>query len=102
MQKPRTKTRKPKKPRFRVNVSTDETTGKLIAAYFHIRDGKSAETVEIEEDRAYADYDGDGQLLGVELLAPCRVKVLDSITKKEPEEVRRFLHSTPPRSLVLA
>ena len=90
------------KPRFKVSVSTDETTGKLIAAYLRIRAGKSAETIEIAEDRAYADYDSHGQLIGIELLAPCNVKVLDKITEKEPDEVRDFLHSSPPRSMVLA
>jgi hypothetical protein len=72
-----------------------------IAAYLGVRDRKSAETVEIEEDRAYADYDAHGQLTGIELLAPCHVKVLDRITKKEPDEVREFLRSSPPRSMIL-
>jgi uncharacterized protein YuzE len=100
MKKPRSKA-KMKNPRFKISVSTDETTGKLIAAYLSIRDGESAETVEVEEDRAYADYDAAGRLIGIELLAPCHVKVLDSITEAEPPEVREFLHSSPPRSMVL-
>ena len=102
MKKPRIKAHKANKPRFKVSVSTDESTGKLIAAYLYVRAGKSVETIEIEEDRAYADYDAAGQLIGVELLAPCHVKVLDRLTEKESDEVREFLHSSPPRSLVLA
>jgi uncharacterized protein YuzE len=90
------------KPRFKLSVSIDEDTGKLIAAYIRVRDGQAEETVELEEDRAYADYDAAGQLLGVELLAPCKVQVLDSITEKEPVEIRDFLHASPPRSMVLA
>lgn len=94
--------KKTTKPRFKMSVSADENTGKLIAAYLSVRDGETAETVEVEEDRAYADYDADGQLIGIELLAPCNVKVLDRIAKKEPAEVREFLHSSPPRAMVYA
>jgi uncharacterized protein YuzE len=90
------------KPRFKVSVSTDEDTGKLLAVYIRIREGQAEETTEVEEDRAYADFDSEGQLLGVELLAPCRVQILDSIAQKESAEVRAFLHSSPPRSMVLA
>ena len=89
------------KPRFNLRVSADEETGRLLAVYLRIRDGKVAETVEVEVDRTFADYDADGQLLGVELLAPCSIKVLDSIAQRESEDVRDFLHSSPPRSMVL-
>jgi uncharacterized protein YuzE len=89
-------------PRFNLSVTTDEKTGKLLAVYLRVRDGKVDETIEIEEDRTFADYDAEGQLLGVELLAPCSMKVLDTLAQKEPEEVRLFLHSSPPRAMVLS
>jgi uncharacterized protein YuzE len=90
------------KPRFKVSVSTDEDSGKLLAVYIRIREGDVEETLEVDEDRAFADYDAAGQLLGVELLAPCKVQILDNLAEKEPAEVREFLHSCPPRSMVLA
>ena len=89
-------------PHFNLSVSTDQNTGKLLAVYLQVRDGNAHETTEIAEGRAYADYDSEGQLIGVELLAPCRVQVLDSIAQKESDEVREFLHSSPPRSMVVA
>jgi uncharacterized protein YuzE len=90
-----------KKARFKANISLDEETGKLIAVYLRVREGATEETVELEEDAAYADYDADGQLLGVELLAPCAVEVLDKLTQSEPDDVREFLHASPPRAMVL-
>jgi uncharacterized protein YuzE len=90
-----------KKYSFNIRVSTDEKTGKLLAAYIRIRAGKAVETVEVEEDRAYADYDARGHLIGIELLAPCRVQVLDHLVREEPKEVREFLHASPPASMVL-
>jgi hypothetical protein len=88
------------KPAFRIEPSIDEETGRLIAAYLRVREGEVAETKEIAEGIAYADYDAQGLLLGVELLGPCTVDVLDGITAQEPEPMRRFLRSVAPRELV--
>ncbi len=78
----------------------DEQTGIVRAAYLRIRKGEVAETKEVSEGRAFADYDANGNLLGVELLAPCEVAVLNQISSHEPEPVRRFLMGSPPRELV--
>ncbi len=59
-------------------------------------------TKEVSEGIAYADYDSEGLLLGIELLGPCHVSVLDSIAKGEPEPVKRFLKGSAPRELVSA
>jgi hypothetical protein len=60
---------------LRLETSVDERTGRMRAAYLRIREGKVARTKEIEDGVAYADYDKSGQLLGIELLGPCRVEV---------------------------
>jgi uncharacterized protein YuzE len=89
------------KPKFYLSVETDDDTGEVLAAYLRVREGEVADTVELADGRANADYDSEGNLLGVELLAPCDITVLDSIAKEEDEPVRRFFRSSPPRSLVL-
>jgi hypothetical protein len=83
-------------------VSIDEGTGKVRAAYLRARDGAVAETREVAAGEAYADYDRGGRLLGVEFLAPCEVSVVDQLTLAEPENVREFLRSAPPRQMLLA
>jgi hypothetical protein len=92
------------RPEFvpRLSVSVDETTGMIRAAYIRIRAGDVADTHEVAEGRAFADYDAQGLLLGIELLAPCEVAVLDRIAEREPEPVRRFVRGSPPRELVSA
>lgn len=85
-----------------VSVSVDETTGLIRAAYVRVRAGEAAETREVVEGRAFADYDAAGLLLGVELLAPCAVDVLDRIAATEPEAIRQFLRGGPPPALVSA
>lgn len=89
-------------PKFQpqLNLSVDETTGQIRAAYIRVREGTVYETREVAEGRLFADYNEDGLLLGMELLAPCAVKVLDDISEEEPEPVRRFLRGSPPRELV--
>jgi uncharacterized protein YuzE len=74
----------------------------LVAAYLRVRSGEVAETKEIEEGVVYADYDLQGALLGIELLGPCQIAVLDRIAESEPEPVKRFLMGGVPRELVPA
>ena len=77
--------------KFRQEVSFNETTGDPVAAYLRVRDGRVAETREVSEGVAFVDYCADGVLLGIELLAPCTLEILDRISEKEPEPVRQFL-----------
>jgi hypothetical protein len=90
------------KPIFRVETSVDDATGRVVAVYLRVREGEVAETKEVEEGVVYADYDSQGHLLGVELLGPCEVTVLDGIAENEAEPVKRFLQSGTPRGLVPA
>lgn len=91
-------------PKFlpQLDLSVDETTGGIRAAYVRVREGAVHETREVVEGRAFADYDEAGLMLGIELLAPCEIEVLERIAKDEPEAVRRFLRGSPPRELVPA
>jgi uncharacterized protein YuzE len=86
----------------KLELSVDEATGGVRAAYVRVREGKVHETREVVEGRAFADYNEQGLLLGIELLAPCTAEVLDSISQDEPEPVRRFIRGSPPRELVLS
>src|SRR5437762_13352041 len=79
------------KSQFRLEISFSESSGDPVAAYIRVREGKVVETKEVSEGVAFADYSADGSLLGIELLAPCRVEVLDRVSEKEPESVRQFL-----------
>lgn len=83
-----------------VDISVNETTGIVRAAYVRVRKGKVHETREISEGCVFADYAEDGLLIGIELLAPCQVEILDRITRGEPEPIQRFLRGSPPRELV--
>jgi hypothetical protein len=90
------------KQAFRLDASVDDRTGGLVAVYMRVREGEVAETREVQEGVAYADYDANGLLLGIELLGPCQVAVLDSLGQKEPEAIKRFLTGAAPRELVCA
>lgn len=87
---------------FRSDVSVDEKTGKVLAMYLQLRDGKAAETKEVFDGKAFADYDEDGNLIGVELIAPCKVEVWDKIIRKEPKPIKNFIRGAMPRDLILA
>ena len=70
---------------FEVSVELENKTGEVLAVYFQVRKGKSAETREFDNGRAFADYDKSDRLLGIEMLGPTQIAVLDQITVKEPE-----------------
>jgi hypothetical protein len=85
-----------------LSVETDSVTGGILAVYLNVREGKAAVTKEFKNGLAYADYDRQGRLLGIEMLGPCEIKILDRIARKEPERIKHFLHEHVPRGMALA
>src|SRR5437870_1931252 len=91
---------------FRVNVTTEKSTGRVLSVYLQIREGKAAKVKELEDGAAFANYSSSGKLLGVELLAPCHVKALDRIVSHDPDvkwrrRLKDFFRRTAPREMVL-
>ena len=89
-------------PKFRLEVSYSETTGDPVAAYVRVREGRVAQTKEIGDGFAFADYSADGVLLGIELLAPCSLEVLERVVEKESEPVRQFLRRGLRKEMICA
>lgn len=75
-----------------------------MAVYFQFRKGRYDHVKEFAGGSAIADYDKNGYLLGVELIAPCKVKIVDELAAEESpalrNSVKRFMRSTGPRELV--
>ena len=91
---------------FNVTIETQDSTGEVLAVYFQIRKGKSAQLREFSDGAACADYNKRGELLGIELLAPCKVSIVDQIASEESVSLRRqakrFMKSSGPRQMVPA
>ena len=91
---------------FDVSIEVDHSTGVVQAVYFRVRKGKVADTKEFADGNVFADYDNAGNLLGVELLAPCKATVFDKIAASEPADseprVKKFLKRSAPRDMILA
>ena len=90
---------KPNKFSFRVNVEAENETGRVLAVYLQVREGKSATVKEYADGNVFADYDRYGRLIGIEMLAPCNAKVLDRIATQAP--ARRFVRSAVPKSMLV-
>jgi hypothetical protein len=86
---------------FQVVISTDKKTGAFLAAYFQVRRGHAAKVREYEGGNAFANFNKAGELLGIELLGPCRIAVLDKIAKKD-RDVKRFVRANAPRRMLVA
>ena len=52
------------------SITIERDDAQVLAIYIQIFDGDVARTVEIEEGACYVDEDAQGQIVGVELLAP--------------------------------
>ena len=91
---------------FQIEVDTDDATGDVLAVYFRIREGRVRKTSEFADGLAFADYDVNGRLLGIELLGPCRISIVDKIAAKEPLDIRkqtkRFMKNAGPPSMIAA
>lgn len=86
---------------FGFKVSFNDPTGEPVAAHLRVREGKVAVTKEVSEGVAFADFAEDGLLLGIELLAPCSLSVMDRLGAGEAEPVRRFLRGGAPRDSIV-
>jgi uncharacterized protein YuzE len=91
-----------KTPKFNFSASVDERTGRVMAVYFYLRQGVTEETREIVEGKAFADYDAGGELLGVELLAPCDLATLERAVEREPDGIRQFMRRVAPPEMLVA
>lgn len=92
--------------RFKTTIELDQKTGELFAVYFQVREGKAAHVEERNNGAVYVNYDKHGKLLGVEMLAPCSVTVLDKIAAKQPMMVRsrlkKYFRESAPRGMLVA
>ncbi len=86
------------KLQFGLSVETEDHTGELIAVYFQIRKGRVRTTKEYVDGLVFADYDKNKKLLGIEMLGPCKITVLDKIAQNE--RVRKFVKKSIPRGML--
>lgn len=81
---------------FHASFEFEGETGDLMAVYFQVRKGKVSQTREVGDGAAFADYGKKGELLGIELLAPCRIQILDQVI--DQPLVRKFVSRNIPRN----
>jgi uncharacterized protein YuzE len=85
---------------FRVSIEIENDTGRVLAVYLQVREGRSATVKEYADGKVLADYDRHGTLLGIEILSPCDARVLDKIAVQA--QVKRFVRNNVPRDMLVA
>ena len=87
---------------FQISLS-GRSDGTLEAMYIRLRKGAVARTEEIEEDVLLCDFDRRGNLLGIEILAPVKLRDLTRLVARPVRTpFRRFVGSVAPGELVEA
>ncbi len=80
--------------------------GALEAAYVRISEKQVARTEELVDSALMLDYDRDGGLVGIEILAPVKMsQILEISNRLEPsqrESFEKFVRSSAPPGLVHA
>lgn len=89
------------KREFHVAVETNRDTGKIVAVYLRVRRGRVADTREHVPGALFADYNSRGELLGIEMLAPCKAAELRKVASDDPA-VKEFFRLATPRAMVAA
>ena len=64
-----------------MNVSIEFEAGSILAVYFSLRQGKVARTIEAGNG-VQVDQDRNGTVLGVEMLNPAKVNIVERIGRK--------------------
>jgi hypothetical protein len=84
---------------FGVSVETEDQSGRVVAVYFQIRKGRSVRVKEYADGAAFADFDNQGRLLGIELLAPCEIGLLETIARNP--RAKRFVRESVPAGMLV-
>jgi len=86
---------------FEISVSaTDDGTAE--AMYIRLADRKVARTKEIEEGVLLADLDSRGNLIGIEVLAPVRIRqLIQLVDEPRRRPLQNLIRKTAPEELVL-
>ena len=88
---------------LRVNARED---GTLEAAYIRISENQVDRTEELIESVLLLDYDHDGRVVGIEILAPVKVAQVVELANRLEESQRasfeNFVRSSAPPGLVHA
>ena len=90
---------------FGLTVNSRED-GTSVAAYIRISGNQVARTEELIQSVLLVDFDHDGNLVGIEILAPVEIsqviEIADRLEAKQREAFQKFVRSSAPPGLVLA
>ncbi len=69
--------------------------GALCGAYLELRDGKAVRTDVVKRDALLADYDRQGRLVGIDVLAPTDVSVVIGLVEdpNQKNAIKRLLRN---------
>lgn len=85
---------------FEISISASDS-GTPQAVYVRFSRASVATTKEVQADVLIADYDGRGQLVGIEVLAPVRLsKLTQLVDRSKRAAFTRFLKQAVPQVLV--
>jgi uncharacterized protein YuzE len=85
---------------FQVSIS-GRGDGTIEAVYLAVSSRKVARTDEVIVDHLLVDYDRSGNVVGVEILAPVRLRDVAGLVKKSNRaSLRRFLSRSVPQEFV--
>jgi hypothetical protein len=87
-------------PGFQIAIS-GRKDGSIDAIYLAVSANKVARTDEFIEDHMLVDYDRNGRIVGIEILAPIRLRdVTGLVDVRTRAPLRRFLRRSVPQEFV--
>jgi len=85
---------------FEISISGRDD-GTIEAVYVTLLPDKVSKTVEVEADQLLVDYNRDGKIVGIEVLAPVRInRLADLVEQGQRTSFRKFIKTSFPNSFV--
>jgi uncharacterized protein YuzE len=85
---------------YEVSISGRDD-GTIEAVYVRLSDRKVARSKEVVEGQLVVDYDRKGGVVGVEILAPVRIRSLTRLVEQPARRpFKRFIEESIPRDFV--
>jgi hypothetical protein len=76
-------------PAFAFSFEVDREDGEILSAYITVRNRKVKRTIEVVPDKANVDLGWHNEVVGIELLGPCSVNVIEKIAKDYKDQPLR-------------
>lgn len=90
---------------MKVSIEVEPIRSEIKAVLFHFAESSTSTVKELLDDRLFAYFDSNKQMICIEMLAPCTLAELEAACLNEPnleqrQRIKNLMHNTVPSQFV--